>query len=139
MPTLEHSGSIERPLSLGPSCYGNLLAVILLLLAGTVLAAGIVLQNYYLVAALPAVFLLMRYPVELTLGVFSFLIPFDAVLLIGQSRYSVNWVLGATAGAALLAYGMSSGRLITPPRAALWWGLFVFWGAATLLWALDPA
>ncbi len=139
MTTLEQSGTIEGPLTLLPSHYGNFRAAILLLLAGTVMVAGIVLQNYYLIAALPAVFLLMRYPVELTLGVFAFLIPFDSVLLIGQSRYSVNWALGAAAGAALLAYGMLSGRLMTPPRAALWWGLFVLWAAATLFWALDPA
>src|SRR5579872_5136792 len=139
MPTLEHSGSMERPLALGPSQYGNFRAAILLLLAGTVLVAGIVLGNYYLIAAIPAVFLLMRYPVELTLGVFAFLIPFDTVLLIGQSGYSVSWAFGAAAGAALLAYGVLSGRLTTPPRAALWWGLFVLWAAATLFWALNPA
>lgn len=139
MPTLEHSGSMERPLALGSSDYGNLRAVILLFVAGAVLVAGIVLGNYYLIAALPAVFLLMRYPVELSLGLFAFLIPFDAVLLIGQSAHSVNWAVGAAAGAALLAYGMLSGRLAAPPRAALWWGLFVLWAAATLFWALDPA
>jgi O-antigen ligase len=139
MTTLEHSRSMEQPLTLPSSIGADFRAMILLLLAGAIAVAGIVRGNYYLIAALPAACLLIRYPVETTLGLFAFLIPFDNLLLVGRSGFSVNWALGAVTGAALLAYGLMSGRLRAPSRGALWWGLFVLWGAATYLWALDPA
>lgn len=138
MNTLEHAG-LGQITELRPPYYANFPAVILLLMAGAISVAGIVLGNYYLVAALPAGFLVLRYPLEVTLGLFAFLIPFDNVLVVGQSGYSIDWALGAGAGVVLLAYGILSERLILPSRAALWWGLFVLWGAATYLWALDPA
>lgn len=139
MTTMENTGSMERSLALRPSKAEDIPALILLLVAGAVSVAGIALENYYLIAALPVGFLVLRYPVEMTLGVFAFLIPFDNVLLVGQGGFNVDWALGAAAGAVLLAYGIVNGRLTVPSRAALWWGLFVLWGAATLLWALDPA
>jgi O-antigen ligase len=133
--------SYQPPYSLvpQPSYYGGLGAALLLALASATVIAGIVLHNYILLLSLPAILLVLKYPVESTLGVFAFLIPFDTVLMSGQSGHTVSWLLGAAAGAVLFAYGLVSGRLTAPPRAALWWGLLILWGAASLFWALDPA
>jgi O-antigen ligase len=139
MATFEQAGSLDRSLVARPSYYGQLARVFLLVFASAVVILGIVLQNYYLLAALPAILLVSEYPVELTLGVFAFLMPFDTVLVLGQSGHTVSWLVGAAAGLVLLAFGLLSGRLIAPPRAALFWGLFILWGGMTLFWALDPA
>jgi O-antigen ligase len=139
MSTFEQTGSLERFLVPRSSYYAQFASIFLLLIACAVAILGIVLQNYYLLGIFPAVLLLIKYPVELPLGVFAFLIPFDSVLMLGQSGHTLTWLTGAAAGGILLAYGVLSGRLIAPPRAALWWGLFVLWGAISLLWALDPA
>ena len=139
MSSLDHTSSIDHTLTRHFSRYPQLPGLVLLVMAGAVVIVGIVLQNYYMVAALPVVLLLIRYPVELSLGIFAFLIPFDSVLAIGQTGYTVNWLWGGAAGAVLFTYGLVRGRLKTPPRAALWWGLFTFWAAATLFWALDPS
>jgi hypothetical protein len=137
MATFQPTGALER--SLFPrTSYSQFASVFFLLIACAVVILGIVLQNYYVLAIPPAVLLLIKYPVELPLGVFAFLIPFDSVLMLGQSGHTLTWLTGAAAGGILLAYGVLSGRLTAPPRAALWWGLFILWGAASLLWALDP-
>ena len=139
MSTLEHSDIVERSLTHRLSYDAPLTSAFLLLLAGVVVIAGILLRNSYLLVALPLIILAIKYPVEMTLGLFAFLVPFDNVLLVGRTGLSIDWALGAAAGAVLLAYGLVSGRLRMPPRSAIWWGLFVAWGAETLLWALDPA
>ncbi len=138
MASLENTDLVERSLAPRLSYEAPLTSALLLVLAGAVVIGGIVLQNYYVLAALPLLILATKYPVEMSLGLFAFLIPFDNVLLLGKG-YSIDWALGAAAGAILLAYGLVTGRLRTPPRSALWWGLFIAWGAETLLWALDPA
>ena len=137
MATFQPTGALERTLFPRTS-YSQFASVFFLLIACAVVILGIVLQNYYVLAIPPAVLLLIKYPVELPLGVFAFLIPFDSVLMLGQSGHTLTWLTGAAAGGILLAYGVLSGRLTAPPRAALWWGLFILWGAASLLWALDP-
>lgn len=138
MATLEHTDLVERSLAPRLSYDAPLTSALLVLLAGTAVAAGIVFRNYYVLAGLPLLILAIKYPVEMSLGLFAFLIPFDNVLLAGKN-FSIDWVLGAAAGAILLAYGLVSGRLRMPPWSALWWGIFIAWGAETLLWALDPA
>jgi O-antigen ligase len=139
MSTFEHTSSIERSSTPRPLYDSQFPAVILLVLSGAVLVAGIVLENYYLLAALPVLLLVCKYPVEMSLGIFAFLIPFGSVLAIGDSGYTVNWVLGAAAGAILFAFGLVNNRLQAPPRITLWWALFILWGGVTLLWAFDPA
>ena len=138
MATLENTDLVQRSLAPSISYDAPLTSALLLLVAGAVVIGGIVFQNYYVLAALPLLILAVKYPVEMSLGLFAFLIPFDNVLLVGKG-YSMDWALGVGAGAILLAYGLVSGRLRMPPRSALWWGLFIAWGAETLLWALDPA
>lgn len=138
MATIEHTSSIEPSLTPRRLYVSQLPAVILLILAGAVLVAGIVRENYYLLAALPLLLLVSKYPVEMSLGIFAFSIPFGPVLAIGNSGYTVNWILGAAAGAVLLAFGLLNNRLQAPPRTTLWWALFILWGGVTLLWGFDP-
>ena len=139
MTTLEHTDIVERSFAPRLSYDTPIISALLLALAGAVVIAGIILQNYYLLASVPLIAMAIKYPVEMTLGLFAFLIPFDNVLLVGRAGLSIDWALGAAAGAVLLAYGLVSGRLRMPPRSAIWWGLFILWGAGTVLWALDPA
>jgi len=76
----------------------------------------------------------------MALGTFAFFTPFDYVLAIGQqdSVIRVTWIAGAFAGGVLLLYGFVTKRLSSPPRQALWWGLFMLWLALSSAWAIDP-
>lgn len=85
--------------------------------------------------------LLFVYPIEISLGLFAFLLPFDTLSSTGadsSAGSSVGWYSGALVGLVLLATGIMGKRFRRPPRAAFWWGLFVLWNVASLLWALNP-
>jgi len=99
----------------------------------------IVQQNVLALAAITAVALAILSPVEVSLGLFAVLVPFDQVLVLRKSGATITWVAGAFAGATLLLYGFVSGRFQSPPRAGLYWGLFVLWTALSTVWAIDPA
>lgn len=111
--------------------------------AAVVAAAGIsiaiVQQNALALAAITAVALAIVLPVEMSLGPFAILVPFDQVLVLGKSGTTITWVAGAFAGATLVAYGLVSGRFKAPPRAGLYWALFMLWTAASTAWAINPA
>lgn len=119
-------------------------AFIPLLVAGgaSVLGLAIALGNWLYLApfvALAAIPVAVRWPVQTSLGIYAFLIPFDsiAVLSKGQTGPTLNRLIGVVASAILLAAGLLGWRLVRPPRAALWWFLFILWGAVTAVWALD--
>lgn len=84
--------------------------------------------------------LLLCWPVQVALGAFAFLIPFDSISSIGSagSGPTLTRFAGAIAVFILLAVGLATRRLRVPANAALWWSLFIFWGAITLGWALTP-
>ena len=90
----------------------------------------------YLVPLVVLAFVIM-FPIEMSLGLFAFSIPFDTVLVLGNSNTTVSWGAGAFAGAVLLGYGLVTRQFRTPSRAASWWALFLLWSAVTVLWALD--
>jgi O-antigen ligase len=105
----------------------------------TALSLAIVQQNWLYVLALFGIPLAVAWPVPVCLGLFAFLVPFDSIARIsGQGLITLNWAVGAVAGAVLVIVGALTGRLQRPPIAALWWSLFIAWGALTSLWALDP-
>ncbi len=120
------------PGSLG---WGALVAI-----TAAILSLSIARENWVLLFALAALTAVVLWPVEIALGTFVLLIPFDFVALGGGNAAGVtlNWYIGAAAGPILLATGLLQRRLILPPRAALWWSLFILWASATALWALDP-
>jgi O-antigen ligase len=103
------------------------------------ISVAIVQENLLALAAITGVAFAIVAPVEVSLGMFAFLVPFDQVLVLGKSGTTITWVVGAFAGATLVLYGFVSGRFKAPPRAALYWGLFVLWSAASIVWAIDPA
>jgi O-antigen ligase len=109
-------------------------------LSAAVLAAALVTQNWVIAALVPIAALVILWPVEVSLGMFAFLVPFDSIATIGSQvgGPTLTRVVGAGAGLILLAAGFGQRRLQRPPRAALWWGLFIAWGAITALWAIDP-
>ncbi len=105
-------------------------------LAGTLAAGG---EWVYALGVVVAA-AIVRWPVEATLGAFAFLLPFDSVSAVGSEATgaTVTRYLAALAAGLLLVVGLVTRRLKAPPHAALWWAMFVIWGAAALAWALDP-
>jgi O-antigen ligase len=83
--------------------------------------------------------LLLRWPVQIALGLFALLLPFDSVSALGSEATgaALTRYVGGFATMVLLLVGLGERRLSVPPRAALWWSLFVLWGVATLGWAAN--
>lgn len=111
------------------------------ILAGVLLSIAVVYQNVVVTGAAIVMALASVLPIEVALGTFAFLIPFDYVLAIGtdESPVRVTWLAGAFAGGVLLIYGFASERLGWPPRQAWWWALFMFWVGLSTAWTIDPA
>lgn len=107
--------------------------------SAVLLGAAIAQLKLVVVAAAIALVLVAVLPVEVSLGTFAFLVPFDYVLVIGHhdSAIIVTWLAGAFAGAGLLVYGLASGRLKRPPRQAWYWAAFMMWLALSTAWTID--
>ncbi len=123
-----------RPISAQAILFGTAAA-----LTAILISTAIVEQNVLALAALTAVALAIVWPVEVSLGLFAALVPFDQALVLGNSKTTITWLAGAFGGVTLLVYGLVSGRFRCPPREGLYWGLFVLWSAASTVWAIDPA
>jgi O-antigen ligase len=111
----------------------------ILLLAGgaAVLGWSIARENWLLLLAVAGVPLLAIWPVPLAFGAYAFLVPFDVVGVVGKGGAALTFLAGVLAGGVLLVTGYLRHRLERPSVAALWWFLFVVWGALTCLWAID--
>jgi O-antigen ligase len=93
-----------------------------------------------IVAFLAIALLLIRSPVGGALGLFGFLLPFDTVLVlaqVGRIHIHITWIVGAAAGVILLLIARLGNRLTTPPKAAVWIGLLIFWAVLSYFWALS--
>ena len=113
------------------------LTVFLALLMGVMVAEG----QWLLVAALAAAPLVFLWPVQVALGAFALLIPFDSATFSqgdGNTGTTLNFVVGAAAASILIVTALAGNRLQRPPRAAFWWTLLIMWYALTYLWAVDP-
>jgi hypothetical protein len=110
-----------------------------LVFAGALCGAVIVYTGWMGGASLLLCALLMRWPVQVALGSFALLLPFDSVSAIGgqPSGAALTRYVGAFAALVLLVVGLISKRFSLPCRAALWWSLFVLWGVATLGWTTN--
>jgi O-antigen ligase len=106
---------------------------------GVVAGAAIAYGGWFGAAAVLGGALLLSWPVQIALGSFAFLLPFDSVSAVGAEATgtALTHYAGACAAVVLLAVGLATRRLSVPPRAALWWSLFVLWGAATMGWAIN--
>ncbi len=92
----------------------------------------IMLGALVFVALIP---IFIRWPVVSTFGLYALLLPFDAL---GVESMSPTKPIAILASASLLGSGLLQRRLIRPPIAALWWGIFILWAAASAAWALHP-
>ena len=113
------------------------LTVLFALLMGITVGQG----RWVLVAALAAAPLVFLWPVQVALGAFALLIPFDSATLSegnGVTGTTLNFVVGAAAASILIVTSLAGRRLQKPPRAALWWTILLVWYSLTYLWAVDP-
>jgi len=110
-----------------------------LILAGAIAGIAVAKAGWLGGAALLLCALLVRWPVQVALGTFALLLPFDSVSAIGgqASGAALTRYVGGFAGLVLLLVGLMSKRLSLPCRATVWWSLFVLWGVATLGWAAN--
>jgi len=114
-------------------------ALALACLAGAIAGALAACGEWLYGLAVLAAAVMIRWPVQSTLGALAFLLPFDSVSALGAeaSGATITRYVAGIAAAVLLGVGLATRRLQAPPRAALWWTLFVVWGVATLAWTLD--
>jgi O-antigen ligase len=102
--------------------------------AGAAIATG---HGAYLVPAI-ALLLVFRWPIQVALGSYAFLVPFEQIPLSGHGPgVSPTFCAGLLTLGAILAVGLMEDRFVPPPKSAIWWSLFVVWGALTIAWAVD--
>ncbi|HYG99970.1 MAG TPA: O-antigen ligase family protein [Terriglobales bacterium] len=127
--------SLRRTISVSVVWRG---AALLMLFPTAAFLGWAIAHEFWLVAAavlfVPFFFV---WPVEIALGMFAFLVPFEAVAMFSGSA-TLPFLAGAIAGAGLLAVGFIDHRFEKPPRAAIWWTLFVALAVASYLWAYNP-
>jgi O-antigen ligase len=113
--------------------------IVVLVVAGAAPLIGWALAQGQLgILALPIVVVLtpvvMRWPVISTFGLYAFLVPFDEVAVFGGA--TLTKMVGVLAAAVLLGVALMERRLSRPPKAALWWALFLLWAAMSAAWAI---
>jgi O-antigen ligase len=116
-----------------------------LLQIGLAVAGALVLgitvgeARWSLLAVIVVMLLVLRWPVETALGIFVLLVPFESRALIADSDSgkTLIWFVGAGAACTLVAAALVRRRFQRPPRAALWWTLFLAWCVLTAAWALN--
>ena len=115
-------------------------APFLMLLTGVALIAGVAIAEerwpYLLVLALAP--MLWYFPIPTTMGLFALLVPFEGVTQLPGGT-TVIWIVGLLAGGTLVAVGLLDNRIVKPPRSAVYWALFLFWGSISVLWAVEPS
>lgn len=94
----------------------------------------------YVIATLTLPFIFL-WPVQVALGSFALLVPFDSVSALGSanSGMTLTFVAGGATMLVLLLLALISNRLTAPPRAAMWWTLFVLYGLVSTAWAMDSS
>lgn len=115
------------------------LTTVIAVIAAIGVSIAIVRQSFVALAGLAVIGLAVLFPVEASLGLFAILVPFDQVLVFGNSDFTFSWFSGAFAGATLMLYGAMTGRFKTPARSGFYWSVFVFWTIISLAWAIEPS
>jgi O-antigen ligase len=113
--------------------------VALLIAAAIFLGWNIAHEKWLVLLVVGGLPFLALWPVPLALGAFVILVPFDVVAVVGQGEggAALTFFAGGLAAAVLLVTGYLRRRLERPAASALWWSLFVAWGALSSLWAID--
>jgi O-antigen ligase len=97
-------------------------------------------ENWLFVAGMFGLMLLLVRPLEVALGLYAFLIPFESMTTMENSTGPTATLLRYVGLLALfLTFGVGwlRERVTRPPRTALFWSLFVLWGGISTLWAID--
>jgi putative inorganic carbon (HCO3(-)) transporter len=83
---------------------------------------------------------ILVWPVQVSLGLFALLVPFDSVSVIGpaSSGMTLTFVAGGVGTVILFFVALIGRRAMALPRPAFWWGLFVVWSLASVMWAVSP-
>ena len=141
---IPNTSAISRParLSLSETTNGKRVAAFVVLIGFAALIGKMIASEQWLyVGVLGVIIVALQWPLEAALGIYAFLIPFESLMAYGhgQNATTINWLVGAASGMALLAKGVATKRLSWPGRPALWWSLFLAWAVLSTLWALQPA
>jgi len=112
-----------------------LAALLFAVLVGSMAGQGSWLFLGLFVGVLPVI----RWPIEVALGLYALMLPFDSLTALGEGKTgtTLNLLIGAIAGAAILGIGLMRNRLRWPPRAAWLWLLFLGWNILSAAWALQ--
>src|SRR5438105_488578 len=97
-------------------------------------------EKWLFVAGMFSLLLLLMRPIEVALGLYAFLIPFESMTTMDNGTGSTTTLLryvGLVALFVTLVVGWIRERIIRPPQTAVFWSLFVLWGGVSTLWAID--
>ena len=106
-----------------------------------VLGYMIASERWLLVAVAVGMMLLLLRPIEVALGLYAFLIPFESMTTFGSGDAPTATLLRYVG---LLAICMTIGvcwlrkRITRAPTTARLWSLFVLWAVSSSLWAIEP-
>lgn len=122
-----------------PYLSPQMIAMLLSLVVAVGIGFSIGLGKWPFVILMAAVPLVILWPVQLSLGIFALLIPFDSVGALGQDKsgMTVTFVAGAATAGLLLFTGIAGRRMDKPRSQTLAWALFVGWALLTAAWALN--
>lgn len=104
------------------------------------LGLTIAFEKWLYVAAAMALLMLLVWPIELTVGLYALLLPFEPMTGTGAGSGPSDTLLryvGLAALAVVPVVGFLRSRLVKPPRAALFWTLFVSWCGLSVFWAIN--
>jgi O-antigen ligase len=97
-------------------------------------------EDWLFIAGVFALLLLLVRPIEVALGLYAFLIPFESMTTMDNSTGPTATLLryiGLLALFVTLCVGWLRERVIRPPRTALFWSVFILWGGVSTLWSID--
>jgi O-antigen ligase len=110
-------------------------------LIATALGWMVASEHWLLVTATFSLLLLLSRPIEVSQGLYAFLIPFESMTTMGNGNGPTATLLryvGLIALFVTVGVGLLHERIIRPPQTALFWSLFVLWSAMSGLWAINP-
>jgi O-antigen ligase len=118
----------------------NAIFIIFVIGGAAILGISVAEENWVLLLVVSALPVVLLWPVQMSLGLFALVLPFDSVAVLGQGSTgtTLNWYAGVASALVLLGVGIVHGRLERPTRAALWWSLLILWSGASIVWALEP-
>lgn len=97
-------------------------------------------ENWLFAVGVFGLLILFLRPIELALGLYAFLIPFESMTTLDNSSAPTATLLryvGLLALFVTLGIGWLGKRIGRPPQTAVFWSLFILWSGVSTLWAID--